>query len=143
MIQGAAVLRGVLNCSARPRVAVYPGFVSLYESHWKAIPAARLALPTVAPSELMVNCPSRGPTWLKPSRSVAAEAVARSMPLKIAESRPPQGSISNMDTIDKNQQTSEAIKAIRGFLVCLSNARVRPAGPRPAFGRPFVAHSSQ
>ena len=143
MIQGAVVLREGLNCSREAARRGVSGICVADESHWKAIPAARLALPTVAPSELMVNCPSRGPTWLKPSRSVAAEAVARSMPLKIAESRPPQGSISNMDTIDKNQQTSEAIKAIRGFLVCLSNARVRPAGPRPAFGRPFVAHSSQ
>ena len=124
MIQGAAVLRGVLNCSREAARRGVSGILVANESQRKTIPAARLALPTVAPSELMVNCPSRGPTWLKPSRSVAAEAVARSMPLKIAESRPPQGSISNMDTIDKNQQTSEAIKAIRGFLVCLSNARV-------------------
>ena len=71
MILGAAILREFPKSSREAARRGVSGICVADESQRKTIPAARLALPTVAPSELMVNCPSRGPTWLKPSRSVA------------------------------------------------------------------------
>ena len=60
MIQGAAVLRGVLNTTREAARRGVSGICVANESHWKAIPAARLATPTVSRSGVLMNCASRG-----------------------------------------------------------------------------------
>ena len=61
MIQGAAVLRGVLKFSREAARTSVSGICVADESQRKAIPAARLATPTVSRSEVMVNCALTGP----------------------------------------------------------------------------------
>ena len=65
MVRGTAVLREGLNCSREAARTSVSGICVADESQRKAIPAARLATPTVSRSEVMVNGASRG---LKPPR---------------------------------------------------------------------------
>ena len=60
MIQGAAVLRGMLNRSREAARRGVSGICVADESQRKTIPAARHRLATVPRSEVMVNCALTG-----------------------------------------------------------------------------------